>query len=292
MAHRGKRRHLIMMQLTARDVHAHQAEVPWPSLLQVEQDLLLCRAMAALFADKFLHGQLAMRGGTLLHKVHLAPAARYSEDIDIVVVGDRPEGHIRRALRRVLTPVLGKPQRSAWEWARLAVRNAVRPSKVLRMTYAVPSVVEPGQELRIVVEANVTERKPHRPIANMRFTFPFRSEKIETAIRGYEINEMLGTKMRALFQRRRGRDLFDLYRAMTMTGVGFEASAVIESFCHYLKQEETRANRSEFTALLDAYLEDPGFLSDMDDLLRQGIKYSPIEAGRAIQKTLLAFLPD
>ena len=56
-----------MMQLTARDVHAHQAEVPWPSLLQVEQDLLLCRAMAALFADKFLHEQLAMRGGTLLH---------------------------------------------------------------------------------------------------------------------------------------------------------------------------------------------------------------------------------
>jgi predicted nucleotidyltransferase component of viral defense system len=29
---------------------------------------------------------------------------------------------------------------------------------------------------------------------------------------------MLGTKMRALFQRRRGRDLFDLYRALTMRG--------------------------------------------------------------------------
>ena len=46
--------------------------------------------MAALFNDKFLCSQIAMRGGTLLHKVHLAPAARYSEDIDLVVFGERP----------------------------------------------------------------------------------------------------------------------------------------------------------------------------------------------------------
>ena len=62
-----------MTPLTRRDVLAHQAAVPWPSQRQVEQDLLLCRAMAALFNDTFLHTQIAMRGGTLLHKVHLAP---------------------------------------------------------------------------------------------------------------------------------------------------------------------------------------------------------------------------
>jgi predicted nucleotidyltransferase component of viral defense system len=56
--------------------------------------------MVALFDDKFQSSQVAMRGGTLLHKVHLAPAARYSEDIDLVVVGPRPAEHIRRAIRR------------------------------------------------------------------------------------------------------------------------------------------------------------------------------------------------
>jgi predicted nucleotidyltransferase component of viral defense system len=280
------------MELTARDVFAHQAEVPWPSLAQVEQDLLLCRAIAALFADPFLSGQLAMRGGTLLHKVHLAPAARYSEDIDLVVVGDRPEGHIRRALRRVLAPVLGSPQRSAWSTVSLAVRNAVRPSRVLRMTYAVPSKVEAERELRIVVEANVTERTPHRPVAEMAFTFPFRGEKIETAVRGYDINEMLGTKMRALFQRRRGRDLFDLHRAITMPAAGYDSDAVVASFVHYLESEETRAGRNDFTALLDAHLSDPGFHSDMDDLLREGIDYDPAEAGELVKSTLLRLLPD
>ena len=100
--------------ITRRDIIAHQAVVPWPSQTQVEQDLLLCQAMVALFDDSFLHGQVAMRGGTLLHKVHLAPPSRYSEDIDLVVVGDRPEGHIRKALNRVLSPVLGAPTQSAW----------------------------------------------------------------------------------------------------------------------------------------------------------------------------------
>ena len=89
-----------MTPITRQDILAHQAVVPWAAQYQVEQDLLLCRAMVALFDDKFLSSQVAMRGGTLLHKVHLAPAARYSEDIDLVVVGTRPADHIRRAIRR------------------------------------------------------------------------------------------------------------------------------------------------------------------------------------------------
>jgi uracil-DNA glycosylase len=82
----------MMTPITRRDVIAHQSVVPWPSQFQVEQDLLLCRAMVALFDDSFLQSQIAMRGGTLLHKVHLAPPSRYSEDIDLVVVGETPGG--------------------------------------------------------------------------------------------------------------------------------------------------------------------------------------------------------
>ena len=74
--------------------------------------LLLFRAMVAIFSDKFLSGQLAIRGGTVLHKVHLAPAARYSEDVDLVLVGDRPEAHIEKALNRVLRPLFGSEKSS------------------------------------------------------------------------------------------------------------------------------------------------------------------------------------
>ena len=116
-----------MTPITRQDIQAHQAVVPWAAQYQVEQDLLLCWAMVALFDDTFLSSQVAMRGGTLLHKVHLAPASRYSEDIDLVVVGTRPEEHIRRAVRRVLADVLGAPKASAWGTLKLALRNAVQP---------------------------------------------------------------------------------------------------------------------------------------------------------------------
>jgi predicted nucleotidyltransferase component of viral defense system len=248
--------------------------------------------MVALFDDKFLSSQIAMRGGTLLHKVHLAPPARYSEDIDLVVVGTRPPDHIRQAIRRVLTDVLGTPKASVWDTLKLAIRNTVKPSRVLRMTYAARSIIEPNRALEIVVEANVTERKPHRAVVEMPFSFPFRDKPVEMRIKGFDIHEMLGTKMRAMFQRKRGRDLFDLYWALTKSAKPIAPAAIIESFQHYMKQEGTTAGRSEFVAILDAHLKDRGFCSDTEQLLRSGITYDPQSAGRYVKAKLLSLLPE
>jgi len=281
-----------MTPITRQDILAHQAVVPWAAQYQIEQDLLLCRAMVALFDDQFLSGQIAMRGGTLLHKAHLAPASRYSEDIDLVAVGNRPEGHISKAIRRVLADVLGKPKASAWGTPALALRNAVKPSRVLRLTYSLPSIIEPGRMLDIVVEANVTERKPHRAVVEIPFSFPFRGKTVQTRVKGYDIHEMLGTKMRAMFQRKRGRDLFDLYWALTKSAKPVDPAAVIESFQHYLKQEGTKASRAEFVAILDAHLKDRGFCSDMELLLRHQVSYDPQAAGRHVKSHLLSLLPE
>jgi len=280
-----------MTSLTRRDVLAHQTAVPWPSQRQVEQDLLLCQTMVALFNDAFLQSQIAMRGGTLLHKVHLAPASRYSEDIDLVVVGNRPEGHIRRALNRVLSGVLGTPKHSVWGDLKLAIRNTVKPSRVLRMTFAIPSLLEPGTNLEIVVEANVTERTPHRPVVEIPFEFPFRDAPVRTQIKGYDIHEMLGTKLRALFQRRRGRDLFDLYWALTRAKPPVVPATIIESFQHYLRLERSIAGRTEFMTILDAHLADRGFCSDMNQLLRAGMVYDSRQAGDYVKTNLLSLLP-
>jgi predicted nucleotidyltransferase component of viral defense system len=281
-----------MTPLTRRDVLSHQAQVPWPSQRQVEQDLLLCRAMGTIFNDKFLHSQVAMRGGTLLHKVHLAPPSRYSEDIDLVVFGDRPERHIRLALARALEDVLGEPRESVWAAIQLAIRNTVRTSRVLRMTYSVASVSEPGQPLEIVVEANVTERTPHRAIVEIPFEFSFADGRVNTRVNGFDIHEMLGTKLRALFQRCRGRDLFDLYWAMTRANPPVRPGEVIESFQYYLRQEGSTAGRKEFVRLLRSHLANAGFCSDMEQLLRVGIAYDPHKAGELVETKLLSLLPE
>ena len=63
---------------------------PWDSIAQVEQDLLICRCLVAIYSDEFLASQLAFRGGTALHKLYLSPQPRYSEDIDLVQIHPGP----------------------------------------------------------------------------------------------------------------------------------------------------------------------------------------------------------
>jgi predicted nucleotidyltransferase component of viral defense system len=281
-----------MTPLTRQDVLAHQPAVPWALQYQVEQDLLLCRAMVALFNDPFLKGQLAMRGGTVLHKVHLTPASRYSEDIDLVAIGDRPEEHLRAAIKRVLSDVLGSPKRWGWESLKLAVRNIAKPSRVLRVIYEVPSVVEAGRRLTVVVEANVTERQTYRPAVKLPFEVSYRGARLHTQVNSFDIHEMLGTKLRALFQRRRGRDLFDLYWALTApSATPVTPSNVIEAFQHYMALERTQVPRQEFLEQLDLRLTDRGFCSDMEPLLRTGLRYDPQAAGRLVRTELLMRLP-
>jgi len=283
-----------MTPLTLQDVLAHQSAVPWPELYQVEQDLLLSLAMRAIFEDRFLAEQVAMRGGTVLQKVHLAPAARYSEDIDLVAVGDRPESHIIKALTRVLRPVLGKEKSSAWAFLRLAVRNAAKPSRILRCVFKVPSVSAPGRELAIEVEANVSERVPKYALQRLGFEVGFRGQFFQTTIVSYSINEMLGTKLRAMFQRKKGRDLFDLYWALTSrSALPVSIDEVVDAFLHYMREEETEVPRAEFVTHLRSCLGDQaGFCTDMYPLLRSGLTYDPQEAGLFVERNVLSRLPE
>ena len=77
--------------------------------------------MAAIFTDPLLDKHLAMRGGTVLHKAHLAPAAPYSEDIALVLVKAMAPDTLDQHLRLVLTPVLGQPADSLIADAWLAI---------------------------------------------------------------------------------------------------------------------------------------------------------------------------
>ena len=88
-----------------------RAHAPWTQDLQVEQDLVISRALVELFSKPALVESLAFRGGTALYKLHIRPAARYSEDIDLVQTRPEPIGATLDAIREALDPWLGTPQR-------------------------------------------------------------------------------------------------------------------------------------------------------------------------------------
>jgi predicted nucleotidyltransferase component of viral defense system len=65
------------------NITAWRPTAPWPDDAQVEQDLVLTRALIQLFAEPSLAGRIMLRGGTALHKLYIHPACRFSEDIDL-----------------------------------------------------------------------------------------------------------------------------------------------------------------------------------------------------------------
>src|SRR5439155_8077738 len=75
--------------------------VPWGSLDQVEQDLVLSRLIIAIASDPLLGDELIFRGGTCLHKLHLPEPLRYSEDLDYVRARAGGIGPVLDALRAI-----------------------------------------------------------------------------------------------------------------------------------------------------------------------------------------------
>jgi len=85
------------------DIAKWQEQAPWKQFYQVEQDLVISRALVEIFSDEFLRENLAFRGGTALHKLYLNPAPRYSEDIDLVQIKPGPIKPIMQRINEVIT---------------------------------------------------------------------------------------------------------------------------------------------------------------------------------------------
>lgn len=84
--------------------------VPWQRIEQVEQDLVISRALVDLYNDEHIKETLVFRGGTALNKLFINPPARYSEDIDFVQKNAEPIGKTIDTIRGVLRPWLGEPK--------------------------------------------------------------------------------------------------------------------------------------------------------------------------------------
>jgi len=266
---------------------AWQAFAPWPKRSQIEQDLRLSRGVAAIFSDPVLGEHLAMRGGTILHKAHLPPAVRYSEDIDLVLVKTMEADMLDQHLRRVLTPVLGQPADSLIADAWLAIRNVLQPSKILRTAYRfIPIGLR--REETIKVEVNLNESKSFYPLVSVEMdALDDEGEHLRATARSYDINEMLGTKTRALMQRTQGRDLFDLFHAVQISEAGLtpypvDGAKAMEAFTWYLEKEGLRLGRNEVNSLLDVRLGNAAFRRDMDTLLRPGLPKFDVDAGASV----------
>ncbi len=251
-------------------------QAPWSQDLQVEQDLILSRALVTLFNKPAVARSLALRGGTALFKLQIRPALRYSEDIDLVQLTAEPIGPTLDAIRQVLDPWLGEPRRKFGEGR-------------VTLVYRVESEGPPPLPLRLKIEINSREHFSVFGVERYPFTVRSRWFHGDTAIVSYHPEELLGTKLRALYQRKKGRDLYDL--AVGLERLEIDPARIIRAFSRYMEHGGTRVSRAEFELNLHAKLMDPTFVGDLRPLIVPGFDWSFGAGAAAVRESLLVLLP-
>ncbi|MGH7882558.1 MAG: nucleotidyl transferase AbiEii/AbiGii toxin family protein [Candidatus Dormibacteraceae bacterium] len=230
-------------------INQWSAKTPWPTTLQVEQDLLLSRLLIEIANHHHLGELLAFRGGTCLNKLHMDQPIRYSEDLDYVLTRQEPLGDCFDSLRKIADSIGFDVK-----WA------SGHPVTAL---YLVTTPTDTSGRIRIKLEINKNESQPFRPTIQI----PFRVGSIwwegEARVRTFIIEEILGTKVRALHQRRKGRDLLDLWYGITK--LTSSDDVVMAAFHHYMAKNAFTFPQFEDT--LDRKLRSAEFASDLEGLL-------------------------
>lgn len=235
--------------IPARHIRAWSRIAPWIAEEQIEQDLVLSRLIIEIANHPLLGDELVFRGGTCLHKVVLAEPLRYSEDLDYVRATHGPIGPILDAIREVGAG-LG-----------MDVKTDVGsyPKARLRAPF------ESGASLmRVKIEINTYETSPARPHrrASYRVESGWWSGRGEVLT--FQPEELVATKLRALFQRKKGRDLFDLWLALTV--LSLDPAEIVACFGPY-RPEGYTAERARQG--LEEHVADVGFRDDLLPLLRE-----------------------
>lgn len=250
-----------------------RARAPWSDDAQVEQDLVLSRALVELFSDPEVSGQVAFRGGTALHKLLLPEPLRYSEDLDLV---QRDAGPIR--------PVLASVQRRLDPWLE---RPSIEPrADGWRMSYRFTT--QTGTARKVKVEINTREHGARAGWRAQSFDVWTTWFSGTAAVVTYDPAEILATKLRALYQRRKGRDLFDLDVALSQLDV--DGEVVVRLFRDYLAAEDLEVSRRDFEANLLAKLTHRAFRADVAPLVRNDVSYDPEIAAERVRQKLLVHL--
>jgi predicted nucleotidyltransferase component of viral defense system len=257
------------------NINAWRKVAPWPDNSQIEQDLVISRALVEMYSRPEIARGLILRGGTALHKLFFLPGSRYSEDIDLVQRDAEPIGKLIAAIRDTLDDWLGSP-------------SSRRGESGVSLNYRFDTSFEPVVKARLKIEINTRE---HFSV------FGFIEKKLvvdnpwfsgSARLTTYRLSELLGTKLRALYQRKKGRDLFDLWLGLNHPDTSI--ADLLASFAEYMRFVDTTVSRAQFEANMDAKMRDDGFFNDMEPLLRSETEYDNQKAWMAVHEQLVSRL--
>lgn len=232
---------------------------------------MLSRLIVDIANDDYLGDELVFRGGTCLHKLRFVPGLRYSEDLDYVRKSAGGIGELTRALREI--------------GEHLGMKVNVEISKYPKVKFRAP--FESGRgSMRIKIEVNTYERSPALPLERVPFAVESAWFAGSADVLTFSTAELVATKIRALYQRSKGRDLFDMWAALTL--LDLTPDEILDAFRPYRPDGLTSALA---IANLQAKLTKSDFRDDLKTLARRPPDgYDIDDAARIVASTVLAAL--
>ena len=257
-------------------LNAWAQRAPWPNDVDVEQDLILSRAIIDIANHPLLGGELAFRGGTCLHKLYVEQPWRYSNDLDYVRTTSGPIKEIMTALRETMQAIGLDEKSYGIKEDTVNMKFDAEPTRGLGA-------------LRVKVEINTRETVPYVELVSLPSVVenPWFSGRADVST--FALEELLATKLRALYQRRKGRDLFDLW--LGLEHLAADPDAVVDAYRHYLARSDVDIDPVDFERNLEAKLSHAGFRRDLDQLLRElPPGYTPEAGAAAVRDQILSRL--
>jgi predicted nucleotidyltransferase component of viral defense system len=252
-----------------------QQQVPWQTLAMVEQDLIISRVLVELYNNRQVSENLVFRGGTALNKLYLNPPSRYSEDIDFVQINSAPIGKTIDAIRATLAHLFEEEP----------VRKITQRS--VKLIYRYIGIDNLQNKLKL--EINTTEHFQVLDLHYIDYTLDSEWFSGYTKIVTYQLEEMIATKLRALYQRRKGRDLFDLWLVLKNNLVDIEK--VILIFMKYFEREPQKVSRAIFERNLIDKKMNNDFKNDMNLLLPVDSNWNFELAFNIVMEQLISKIP-
>ena len=245
-------------------IQAWSTSAPWPDLRQVEQDLIISRALCDLFNAPALKGKIAFRGGTAIHKLLFERPLRYSEDIDLVQTRAEPIGATVDAIRDALS------------W--LGKCNRAQAGHSMHIVFKFAPEIAPQTTLKLKVEVNTREHAGLHGLKSYPFEVANDWHRAKAEIASFTPEEMFGTKLRALLQRRKNRDIFDLHYGLEHLAI--DDDKLVACFHHYLKLEGQQITRAMAEQRMLQKLT-ASLMDDIAPLLPTGVRYGESDAVEA-----------
>lgn len=194
-----------------------------------------------------------------MHKIYLKPQARYSEDIDLV---QTVEGPIKPLLVRLR-------ERLEFLGTKRKVDQSLHNNTII---YPFESEIAPVIKMKLKIEINTREHFTVLGLKEVNLQVQNGWFSKDCNIPSYELEELLGTKLRALYQRSKSRDLFDLYWAYQHHPVNTEK--LLNCYRAYMDFDvEHPPTQKVFIDNMEEKMKDKNFTGDITVILRPGVEY-------------------